>query len=62
MIAFLFLVLKSRTDKKRFVIDYRKLNEETVTDSILLLLIKDIMNQMKGQNYFTKVDLKNVFN
>ena len=47
MIAFLFLVFKSEIDKKRFVIDYRKLNEEIVTDSIFLLLIRDMMNQIK---------------
>ena len=62
MTASLFLILKSETDKKRSVIDYRKLNEETVTDSIPLSLIKDIMNQIKEQKYFTKIDLKDTFN
>ena len=62
MIASLFLIFKSRTNKKRSIIDYRKLNKEIVTDSISLSLIKDIMNQIKEQNYFIKVDLKNVFN
>ena len=44
MKTFLFLIFKSGIDKKRLIIDYRKLNEEIVTDSILLLLIEDIMN------------------
>ena len=44
MIVFLFLIFKSETNKKRFVIDYRKLNEKTVIDSTLLLLIEDIMD------------------
>ena len=44
IVTSLFLVFKSETDKKRSVIDYRKLNKETVTDSTLLLLIKNIMN------------------
>ena len=44
MIASLFLVFKLETDKKRSVIDYKKLNEEIVTDSTLLLLIRDIIN------------------
>ena len=47
MIVFLFLIFKSETDKKRSVIDYRKLNKEIVIDSTLLLLIKNMMNQMK---------------
>ena len=62
MIASLFLVFKLEIDKKRSIIDYRKLNEKIVTDSTLLLLIKNIMNQIKKQNYFIKIDLKNVFN
>ena len=44
MTAFLFLVSKLETDKKRLVIDYRKLNKEIVTDSTLLSLIRDMMN------------------
>ena len=60
--AFLFLISKPGTNKKRPVIDYRKLNEEIVTDSTPLSLIGDMMDQMKGQKYFTKVDLKDAFN
>ena len=62
MTAFLFLISKSRTNKKRSIIDYKKLNKEIVTDSISLLLIRDMMNQMKRQKYFIKIDLKNTFN
>ena len=47
LVASLFLIPKSGTDKKRFVINYKKLNEETVTDSTSLLLIGDMMDQMK---------------
>ena len=47
MITSLFLIFKLETNKKRFIIDYRKLNKEIVTDSTLLLLIKNIMNQIK---------------
>ena len=62
MTAFLFLVFKSETNKKRPVIDYRKLNKEIVTNSTSLSLIEDMMNQIKEQKYFTKIDLKDVFN
>ena len=44
MITSLFLIFKFKINKKRFVIDYRKLNKEIVIDSTLLLLIRDIMN------------------
>ena len=58
--VFLFLVLKKR--KLRPVIDYRKLNEIIITDSTLLLLINDIMDQIQENIVFSKIDLKNVFN
>ena len=38
----LFLILKK--EELRLIIDYKKLNEIIVIDSILLLLINDIMN------------------
>ena len=47
IITFLFLISKSKTDKKKLIIDYKKLNEETITDSTLLLLIRNIINQIK---------------
>ena len=62
MTTSLFIIFKSETDKKRFVIDYRKLNKKIVTDSTSLLLIRDIINQIKRQKYFIKIDLKDVFN
>ena len=62
MITSLFLIPKFETDKKRFVIDYRKLNKEIVTDSTPLSLIKDIIDQIKEQKYFIKIDLKDAFN
>ena len=47
MIVFLFLIFKSEIDKKRFIIDYRKLNKEIVINSTSLSLIKDMINQIK---------------
>ena len=44
MITSLFLILKFGTDKKRSIIDYRKLNKEIVTDSTSLLLIKNMID------------------
>ena len=60
MRATLFLVFKK--SKKRLVINYRKLNNVIITNSISLLLIQDILNQLKEIKYFSKFDIKNVFN
>ena len=43
----LFLIFKLEIKEKRLIIDYRKLNKKTVTDSTSLSLIKNIMNQIK---------------
>ena len=55
----LFLVSKKK--RLRLVIDYKKLNEIIVTDSTLLSLIDDIINQIQENIMFNKIDLKNVF-
>ena len=62
IIASLFLIFKLETKEKRSVIDYRKLNEKIVTDSTSLLLIGDMIDKMKRQKYFIKMNLKDVFN
>ena len=56
----LFLVFKK--NDKRFIIDYRKLNNVIITDSTLLLLIQDILDQLNKTKYFSKFDIKDVFN
>ena len=58
--ASLFLVPKK--GGLRPVIDYRKLNEITVTDSTPLPLIDDTMDQIQGNTVFSKIDLKDAFN
>ena len=56
------LFLVSKKSDKRFVIDYRKLNSVTITDSISLPLIQDILDQLDKTKYFSKFDMKDAFN
>ena len=56
------LFLMSKKNKKRLVVNYRKLNNVIIIDSIPLLLIQDILDQLKETKYFSKFDIKNVFN
>ena len=51
-----------KKNEKRLVIDYRKLNNVTIIDSTLLLLIQDTLDQLERVKYFSKFDIKNVFN
>src|SRR5258706_1698259 len=47
---------------KRPVIDYRKLNDVTIRDSYPLPRIDQIMDQVKGSQYFSKFDMKSGYN
>lgn len=60
MSASMFLVPKP--ERKRPVVDYRKLNEVTLKDSTTLPLIQDILDQIHGAQWFIKIDLRNAFN
>ena len=44
--------------KKRIVIDYRNLIDQTVKNNYLLLLITDLIDNMGSKKVFTKIDLR----
>lgn len=49
-------------DKKfRMVIDYRKLNEKTISDRYPMPEINYVLDQLKGQHFFTTLDLASGF-
>lgn len=47
--------------KFRMVIDYRKINEKTIADRYPMPEIKYVIDQLKGQKYFTTLDLASGF-
>lgn len=47
--------------KFRLVIDYRKLNSVTVSQSYPIPLVDEIIDQMKGAKFFTVLDLHGAF-
>ena len=55
-----FMWKKDRT--RRPVIDYRKLNKITIKDSYPLPHINEMMDRLRGSEYFTKFDLKSGYN
>jgi len=50
-----FVSKKNRS--KRIVIDYHSLNKQTVKNNYPLLLITDLIDNMKSKKVFTKMDL-----
>ena len=49
---------KGETDNtKRFVVDYRGVNQTTRTDNYPLPCVEDLLDQFHGCNYFTQLDI-----
>jgi len=50
--------VEKKDGSKRMVINYRNLNDQTVKNNYLLLLITDLIDNMGGKKIFTKMDLR----
>jgi len=46
----------------RLVVDYRRLNQDTIRNSYPLPLIKDLLDRVQGCKYFSKLDLPGAYN
>jgi len=49
--------MNKKDREKRIVINYRNLNDQTVKNNYLLLLITDLIDNMGSKQVFTKIDL-----
>jgi hypothetical protein len=54
--------IKKKDGSLRLVQDYRMLNDMTVKNKYPLLLISELVNQLRGAKYFTKLDVRWGFN
>jgi len=50
--------IKKKDDSLQLVQDYQMLNDMTVKNKHLLLLILELVNQLCGAKYFTKLDVR----
>ena len=55
------ILVKKRDGSMRFAIDYRKLNDVTVKDSYPMPNVRDIVDRMKGSEYFSKMDMASAY-
>jgi len=55
--AALVFFIKKKDGSLRLVQDYRVLNSMTVKNKYPLLLISELMSQLRGARYFTKLDV-----
>ncbi len=54
--------IKKKDGSLRLIQDYRMLNEMTVKNKYPLPLISELVNQLRGAKYFTKLDIRWGFN
>ena len=52
------MLLQNKDNTWRLCIDYRALNYITVKNRYPIPWIDDLLNQLKGAKYFSKIDLK----
>ena len=57
---FFFVEKKDRTLQS--IQDYRLLNKATIKNTYPLPLVSDLLDQIKGYKFFTKLDLRNGYN
>ncbi len=58
---YLILFVSKKNDTKQLCVDYRQLNKITKQNSYLLLLIKELQDQLDRVKWFTSLDLKEAY-
>jgi DNA-binding NtrC family response regulator len=56
------LLIKESDGWWHFCVDYRELNEQTVKAKFPILMVEELMDELRGVSFFSKIDLRSGYN
>ena len=52
------VLVKKKDDTWRMYVDYRELNKYTIKDKVSIPIIEELLGELCGSRYFSKIDLR----